>query len=89
MLEHLAARWVDSNMIRAIALRISPGPLDFRELSFHALRCIRGKQEGPGMRPGPKEMGTRRIGIAQYAAKGAAGFAQVMRQSGQINTTGR
>jgi hypothetical protein len=41
------------------------------------------------MRPGPKEMGTRRIGIAQYAGKVAAGFAQVMRQSGQINTTGR
>jgi hypothetical protein len=31
MLEHLAARWVDSNVIGAIALRISPGPLDFRE----------------------------------------------------------
>jgi len=38
MLEHLAARWVDSNMIRAIALRISPGPLDFGEFLFHALR---------------------------------------------------
>jgi hypothetical protein len=37
MLEHLAARWVDSNVIGAIALRISPGPLDFRELPFHAL----------------------------------------------------
>jgi hypothetical protein len=49
----------------------------------------RDKQKGPGVSPGPKEMGTRRIGIAQYAAKVAAGFAQVMRQSGQINTTGR
>jgi hypothetical protein len=38
MLEHLAARWVDSNVIGAIALRISPGPLDFRERPFHALR---------------------------------------------------
>jgi len=37
MLEHLATRWVDANMIRAIALRISPGPLDFGEFLFHAL----------------------------------------------------
>jgi len=37
MLEHLAARWVGSNMIRAIALRISPGPMNFREHPFHAL----------------------------------------------------
>jgi hypothetical protein len=38
MLEHLAARWVDSNVIGAIALRISPGPMDFGELPFHVLR---------------------------------------------------
>jgi hypothetical protein len=38
MLEHLATRWVDSNMIRAIALRISPGPLDFGEFLFCEVR---------------------------------------------------
>ena len=37
------------------------------------------------MRPGPKEMGTRRIGIAQYAGKVAARFAKVMLKSGQIS----